>query len=638
MTTPIGVIVDTSILLAIALAVTRLLAHRSAALRHAVLAAAVVAALAAPAVELVVPQWTVAHWNNAAPLADAGPLTLGTSTLNADGVVSAATNTTSVDVVALLAGAWALGAALLLLALIVGLVRLQRVLARAAVVTAGPWRETADDLAVRDGLRRPVVLLQSESASLLVTCGVRHPKIILPAGAQSWPADRVRIVLEHELAHIRRHDGILQIAGELLRVVHWFNPLVWLACLRLRQESEYACDDVVLNAGVEASDYASELLAVARQASGRSPAWAVAPGIAHPSTLERRIDAMLIPRRNRQPLTRRTSVAAALSAAFVIVPLAAASIAPPDEVLPVDISAGSDVVLTRPASETPAATVTPAVAARATRTNRPSASPRANAATSSAAPAIADVAEPQRGVFPLGPGALEGTVVDASGARLPGVTVAIADSGQTFERATTSDAAGRFVFRDLPPGQYGVALTLAGFQTTKSVETVTAGPAVARTFAMQVGVLMESINVTCGTGPAAVNLPPRTLPSFAAGGWQFGSSAARQTLARLAQAVLPTLAAQERPVRVGGNIQAPRKIQDVRPACPSTPPFESIIILSARINPDGNVEDVKALRNALPQEFLQAATDAIQRWKFTPTLLNGQPIPVNIAITVFYRQ
>jgi TonB family protein len=151
---------------------------------------------------------------------------------------------------------------------------------------------------------------------------------------------------------------------------------------------------------------------------------------------------------------------------------------------------------------------------------------------------------------------------------------------------------------------------------------------------MQVGVLSETINVACGTGPAALNLSPRSSP--AASG--LAASAARKTVTWLAQAVMPTLAAQERPVRVGGNIQAPRKIADVRPSCPSTPPFDSTVILSARINPDGSVQDVKSLRNALPQEFVQAATDAIQRWKFTPTLLNGQPIAVNMTITVLYRQ
>jgi len=138
MTTLIGVIADTSILLAIALAVTTLWTRCSAALRHALLAAAIVAALAAPVVELVVPQWTVLQWRNAAPLADPGPLAFSTSTLVANGVVSAATNSASVDVVALLAGAWALGAALLLLALIVGLSARPSTTSRGKIPTPRP--------------------------------------------------------------------------------------------------------------------------------------------------------------------------------------------------------------------------------------------------------------------------------------------------------------------------------------------------------------------------------------------------------------------------------------------------------------------------------------------------------------------
>ena len=71
-------------------------------------------------------------------------------------------------------------------------------------------------------------------------------------------------MLRHELAHIRRGDWAVLIAAELLRAVYWFNPLVWIACSRVRQESEYACDDAVLNAGVEGSEYATHLLDLAR--------------------------------------------------------------------------------------------------------------------------------------------------------------------------------------------------------------------------------------------------------------------------------------------------------------------------------------------------------------------------------------
>ena len=107
-----------------------------------------------------------------------------------------------------------------------------------------------------------------------------------------------------KLAHIARRDWALQIAAETVRAVYWFNPLIWIACRRLRDESEQACDDTVLRRGIDAADYASHLLAVARQVLTADRGWASAPAVANASTLERRIAAMLNASRNREPLTR----------------------------------------------------------------------------------------------------------------------------------------------------------------------------------------------------------------------------------------------------------------------------------------------------------------------------------------------
>jgi beta-lactamase regulating signal transducer with metallopeptidase domain len=63
----------------------------------------------------------------------------------------------------------------------------------------------------------------------------------------------------HEVAHIERCDWLVQVLAEAARTVYWFNPLFWLLCRRLRAESEHACDDVVLNAGINANDYAAAL-------------------------------------------------------------------------------------------------------------------------------------------------------------------------------------------------------------------------------------------------------------------------------------------------------------------------------------------------------------------------------------------
>jgi TonB family protein len=93
--------------------------------------------------------------------------------------------------------------------------------------------------------------------------------------------------------------------------------------------------------------------------------------------------------------------------------------------------------------------------------------------------------------------------------------------------------------------------------------------------------------------------------------------------------------AGQAPVRVGGNIRTPTKIQDVRPVYPPDAMANGIagvVILEALIDTEGNVESAKVLRS-IPM-LDQAALDAVKQWKFTPTLLNGVPVPVLMTVTV----
>ena len=144
--------------------------------------------------------------------------------------------------------------------------------------------------------------------------------MILPRTAQDWTDARIRVVLSHELAHVKRGDWLIQMVAEIARAGYWFNPVMWAACRQLRQESEQATDDLVLNAGIEGSDYAAHLLELARVFSRHRP-WLPAPAIARPSSLERRVSAMLNTRVNRTPITRaaRLGIVGALSAIAIAV-------------------------------------------------------------------------------------------------------------------------------------------------------------------------------------------------------------------------------------------------------------------------------------------------------------------------------
>jgi protein TonB len=92
------------------------------------------------------------------------------------------------------------------------------------------------------------------------------------------------------------------------------------------------------------------------------------------------------------------------------------------------------------------------------------------------------------------------------------------------------------------------------------------------------------------------------------------------------------------PVRVGGQIKAPTQIKKVQPVYPAEAQagkVQGIVIMEAIIGVDGRVTDVKVLRSVPLLD--QAAVDAVKQWEYTPTLLNGAPVPVIMTVTVTFN-
>jgi TonB family protein len=339
--------IRSTVILAIGLAASALLRGRSAALRHFVLAAAVFAAGAAIPLTLILPAWEL-PWP--APAASPRPpLAVSASRQSAPPTIHGAVQagrgpdagqagaardrekrqghaylgSSTRTILALVPTVWAGGVLFAAAMLLSACGRMARIARRAERLLDGPWVRCAAVVSAAYGLRREVVVLQTDATGLLATWGLFRPRVLLPARAGEWTDERVRVVLCHELAHIRRHDWAVQIAAEALRTIYWFNPLVWIACARLRRDGEQACDDVVLDAGVPSREYAAHLLDLARLCRRPSPRWAAATPMARPSTLERRIAAMLNPRLDHKGLSRRATIATGVLLLAVTLPAAA---------------------------------------------------------------------------------------------------------------------------------------------------------------------------------------------------------------------------------------------------------------------------------------------------------------------------
>jgi TonB family protein len=313
--------IRSSIIVFLGLVATMLLRHRSAALRHVVLAAAIFGAAAVLPLSLVVPAWDV-PWQVATSVSTAA---MPPESLPAMPTVVTGAEMASEPVAALplIAVVWMTGVMAGTAVFIAGIARVLRIASRAERLQDGAWARVAAQLSRRYGLTRRVVLLQTDAADLLATWGLFRPCVLLPAQARAWSEDRAHVVLCHELAHIRRGDWFVQISAEALRTIYWFNPLLWIACRRLQRDSEQACDDVVLETGVSALEYATHLLELARSCHRSESAWASVMPMARPSTLERRIAAMLNPGLNRVTLSRRVIALTAVLLASVTLPTAA---------------------------------------------------------------------------------------------------------------------------------------------------------------------------------------------------------------------------------------------------------------------------------------------------------------------------
>jgi len=89
---------------------------------------------------------------------------------------------------------------------------------------------------------------------------------------------------------------------------------------------------------------------------------------------------------------------------------------------------------------------------------------------------------------------------------------------------------------------------------------------------------------------------------------------------------------------VGGKISEPRKVRNVPPLYPEVAKHARVqgtVILEATISPQGRVADVKVLRG-IPM-LDDSAMSAVRQWTYTPTLLNGTPVPVIMTVTVNFR-
>jgi len=200
----------------------------------------------------------------------------------------------------LLLSLWGVGAAFRWISILAGGWALRRLRMGARVVEPGePLAEALREARRRSGYGGTIQLSLHDRIDVPATWGWWKPIIVCPISSQGWPMEKQVAALLHEIAHIERRDFLTQTMGRLAEALYWFLPVVRRLLERWRLEAEQACDDLVISRGVRGKDYGLFLLDVMRDGLAGAGMAALGLTMVRPSTLDRRVAAILDPSRPR---------------------------------------------------------------------------------------------------------------------------------------------------------------------------------------------------------------------------------------------------------------------------------------------------------------------------------------------------
>ena len=172
--------------------------------------------------------------------------------------------------------AWLAGVVLLSIRLAGGLAAAHRMSRRGTRPLPAPWEETLASIAARLVISRPVRLFQSTLVRMPTAIGAFRPVILFPASVVlGLPTRGLEALLAHELAHVRRHDYLVNVLQTAAETLLFYHPAVWWVSARVRAEREQCCDDLAIAATGDARTYARALMRL-EEMRGAAPTLAVA--------------------------------------------------------------------------------------------------------------------------------------------------------------------------------------------------------------------------------------------------------------------------------------------------------------------------------------------------------------------------
>jgi TonB family protein len=199
-------------------------------------------------------------------------------------------------------------------------------------------------------------------------------------------------------------------------------------------------------------------------------------------------------------------------------------------------------------------------------------------------------------------GSFSGTVYDASGSVVPNATVILSDSKNKSIEMSSSVSDGTFSFKSLSPGDYALKAIKPGFETYGDPELVIkVGESRSLDIHLKIGAISDSVDVRAtGHGSGGAATPAKR-------------------------------------VKLGGEVEASKIVTKVQPIYPETAKKAGVqgnVNLHAVIGMDGVPLSLQVVNTDIDPDLARASIEAVSKWRYSPTLLNGQPVEVDTNITI----
>jgi len=331
----IVIIFKSLVLLMAILILTWFMRRSSAAIRHLYLSAAVMVLLALPLVSLMIPSWDMEWFSH--PFAPGAGKTIITPVERVETPMESETGKARFQSPSpgrssqfhwfdWILAVWLIGAVALLLRLVGGKFFAYWVARKAPEINDKEFMNTVEQVAHQLGVMEKITILESDRFNVPFVSGILRPRLIMPSHAKTWPSQRLKNILHHELAHVKRKDILIQFLAQVVCCIYWVNPLVWILERQLFLERERACDDMALGQDIKASEYAGHLMEVLEEMGNKNNnnLWVIT-AMAEGTDFKDRILSILNPTARRRSPQRMHSRAVIVLALLFLLPFGAFS-------------------------------------------------------------------------------------------------------------------------------------------------------------------------------------------------------------------------------------------------------------------------------------------------------------------------